>query len=328
MRKAIIKGIEAYVPDYVLTNSEITSMVDTSDEWIVSRTGIKERRILKGEGLGTSYMGERAVKKLLNSTSVNPSEIDTLICATVTPDMLFPATANIICDKCNIMNAWGFDLNAGCSGFLFSLSTVASLIESGRSKKVILVCGEKMSCITNQADRSTLPLFGDAAVAMLIEGTDEEGIGLLDSCLHVDGIGRNFLYQKAGGSNYPPTAQTVAAGEHYVHQEGRTVFRYAVTHMASVSEEVLKRNGLTVSDIDYFIPHQANIRIIQAAQSALGIPDDKMVINIERYGNTAGTSIPLAMWEVKDKFKKGDTLIMSAFGAGFTWGALYYKWAY
>lgn len=328
MRRAIITGIEAFVPEYVLTNQEISSMVETSDEWITSRTGIKERRLLKGEGLGTSYMGERAVNRLLKTTGTDTSEIDTVICATVTPDMPFPATANIICDKCGILNAWGYDLNAGCSGFLFSFSTVASLIESGQSKKVILICAEKMSAITNYEDRTTSPLFGDGAVAMLIEGTEEEGIGLLDRDLHVDGVGRNFLYQKAGGSQYPACAETVANREHFVHQEGRTVFRYAVTHMTDTTQAVMKRNNLTMDDLAYFIPHQANIRIIESIREHLELPQEKLLVDIEKFGNTAGTSIPLAMWDFKDRFKKGDVIIFSAFGAGFTWGSLYYRWAY
>ena len=326
MRNAVIKGIEAYLPEYILTNEELTTMMDTSDEWITTRTGIKERRILKGEALGTSYMGAKAVEKLLQSTSTNPDEIDTVICATVTPDMLFPATANIISDKCHILNAWGYDINAGCSGFIFAFTTVASMIKAGTANKVILVCGEKMSSVVDYGDRTTAPLFGDGAVAMLIEASDDDELGLLDSDLHVDGVGRRFLYQKAGGSKYPATAETVAEHAHYVFQEGRTVFRYAVTNMGNTSETVMKRNGLTIDDIDFVVPHQANIRIIQALQQQLQVPEEKLLVNIDRFGNTAGTTIPLVLWDFKERFRKGDRILMTAFGAGFTWGALYYKW--
>lgn len=326
MRNAVIKGIEAYLPEYVLTNQELTTMMDTSDEWITTRTGIKERRILKGEALGTSYMGAQAVEKLLQNTGTNPDEIDTVICATVTPDMPFPATANIISDKCHILNAWGYDINAGCSGFIFSLATIASMIKAGTSNKVVLVCGEKMSSIVDYGDRTTAPLFGDAAVAMLIEASDSDDYGLIDCDMHVDGVGRRFLYQKAGGSKYPATMETVAEHAHYIFQEGRTVFRYAVTNMGNTTETVMRRNNLTMNDIDYFIPHQANIRIIQAIQQQLGLPEEKLLVNIDRFGNTAGTSIPLVLWNYRERFRKGDNILMSAFGAGFTWGALYYKW--
>lgn len=325
MRNAVIKGIEAYLPEYVLTNQELTTMMDTSDEWITTRTGIKERRILKGEALGTSYMGAKAVEKLLQSTGTNPEEIDTVICATVTPDMPFPATANIISDKCHILNAWGYDINAGCSGFIFSFATIASMIKAGTARKVVLVCGEKMSSIVDYGDRTTAPLFGDAAVAMLIEASDDDN-GLIDCDMHVDGVGRRFLYQKAGGSKYPATMETVAEHAHYIFQEGRTVFRYAVTNMGNTTQTVMSRNGLTMDNVDFFIPHQANIRIIQAIQQQLNLPDEKLLINIDRFGNTAGTSIPLVLWNYKERFRKGDNILMSAFGAGFTWGALYYKW--
>ncbi|NCB72111.1 MAG: ketoacyl-ACP synthase III [Clostridia bacterium] len=326
--KAVIKGIGGYIPEYILTNQELSTMVDTTDEWIMTRIGVKERRILKEDGLGTSYMGTLAVESLLNKTGASKDEIDMLICATVTPDMLFPATANIICDKVGIKNAWGYDINAGCSGFIFSLSTAASFIESGRAKKIILVTGERMSSITNYQDRTTCPLFGDGAVAMLVEATDDPSIGLMDEILHVDGVGRQYLFQKAGGSMYPPTEETIRNREHYIYQDGQVVFKYAVSRMADVSAEMMERHNLKASDIAYLIPHQANLRIIDATAKRMGVKKDKVLINIEKFGNTAGTSIPLVLWEFEKKFKKGDTLILSAFGAGFTWGALYYKWGY
>ncbi len=327
-KKAIITGIAGYVPDYILNNDELSKMVDTSDEWIMTRIGVKERHILKEEGEGTSYLGEIAVKRLLEKTGTKPEEIDMLLCATVTPDMLFPATANIICDKTGIMNAWGFDINAGCSGFIFSFETAASFIESGRSKKMILVTGEKMSAITDYTNRNTCPLFGDAAVAMLIEPTEDETLGLQDSILHVDGIGRQYLYQKAGGSAYPATHETVENREHYIYQDGQTVFKYAVSRMADVSVELMEKHQLKAEDIAYLIPHQANMRIIEATGKRMGLETEKIMINIQNYGNTAGTSIPLVLWDFEEKFKKGDTLIFSAFGAGFTWGSMLYKWAY
>ncbi len=326
--KAVIKGIGGYIPEYILTNQELSTMVDTTDEWIMTRIGVKERRILKEDGLGTSYMGTLAVENLLNKTGVSKDEIDMLICATVTPDMLFPATANIICDKVGIKNAWGYDINAGCSGFIFSLTTAASFIETGRAKKIILVTGERMSSITNYQDRTTCPLFGDGAVAMLIEATEDSSVGLMDEILHVDGVGRQYLFQKAGGSMYPPTEETIRNREHYIYQDGQVVFKYAVSRMADVSVEMMERHNLKASDIAYLIPHQANLRIIDATAKRMGLKKDKVLINIEKFGNTAGTSIPLVLWEFEKKFKKGDTLILSAFGAGFTWGALYYKWGY
>jgi len=323
-----ITGIEAFLPDYILTNSLLSRMVATSDEWIMSRVGIKERRILRGRNKGNSIMGAGAVQKLLEKTNTDPAEIDMLLCCTVTPDMLFPATANIICDKVGILNGWGYDINAGCSGFIFAYATVDSFIRSGRAKKAILVAGEKMSSIVNYKDRATCPLFGDAAVAMLIEPTIDDSIGLMDYENHVDGVGRKYLYQKAGGSCYPPTEMTVKRREHFVHQEGQQVFKYAVTNMADVSESIMKKHRLTAEDIAYLIPHQANLRIIDATGHRMGLPKEKVLINIERYGNTSSVSIPLVLWENEQKFKKGDTLIFAAFGAGFTWGAMYYKWAY
>lgn len=326
--RAVITGIEAFLPSYVLDNEELATMVDTSDEWIMSRVGIKERRILRENGLGTSFMGEQAVKKLLRRTDTDPNEIQLLICATVSPDMLFPATANIISDKCGILNAWGYDMNAGCSGFLFGFETVRRFVETGLYKKVILVCGERMSGMTDYTDRTTCPLFGDGAVAMLIEPTEDESLGFQDSILHVDGIGRHYLYQTAGGSLYPPTIETVTKRQHYIHQEGQQVFKYAVSRMADVSAEMMQKHNLTADDIAYLIPHQANLRIIDATARRMGLSRDKVLINIQKFGNTAGTSIPLALWDFKEKFKKGDTLIFSAFGAGFTWGSVLYRWGF
>ena len=326
MKRAIIRGIEGSLPDYILTNQEIEKMVDTSDQWIRERTGITERHILRQDGLGTSEMGADAVRKLLAATGTNKDDVDMVICATVSPDMLFPATANIISDKVGIKNAWGFDINAGCSGFIYSFSAVDAFIRTGRAKKVILVCGERMSGMTDYTDRNTCPLFGDAAVAMLIEPTDNPNEGLIDYEHHVDGIGRHYLYQKAGGSCYPPTAETVARREHYIYQDGKTVFKYAVSNMADVSVGMMEKHGLKSEDIAYLIPHQANLRILSATGHRMGLSDDKILVNIEKYGNTAGTSIPLVLWDFKERFKKGDNLIISAFGAGFTWGAMYYKW--
>lgn len=327
-KRAIITGIEAFLPEYILNNDEISTMVDTTDEWIMTRIGVKERRILKEDGLGTSHMGAEAVKRLLEKTKTKVEDVDLLLCATVTPDMLFPATANIICDKVGIKNAWGYDINAGCSGFLFSFATATSFIRSRLAKKIVLVTGERMSSITDYQDRTTCPLFGDAAVAMLIEPCADETLGLQDQILHVDGIGRHYLYQRAGGSLYPPTEETIIKREHYIHQDGQTVFKYAVSRMADVSVEMMDKHGLKADDITYLIPHQANMRIIEATGKRMGLNSEKILINIEKFGNTAGTSIPLVLWEFEKKFKKGDTLIFSAFGAGFTWGSIYYKWAY
>jgi 3-oxoacyl-[acyl-carrier-protein] synthase-3 len=326
MTRAVIRGIEGSLPDYILTNAELEQLVDTSDQWIRERTGILERHILKQDGLGTSEMGADAVRKLLEATGTHVDEVDMLVCATVSPDMLFPATANIICDKVGIKNAWGFDINAGCSGFIYSFATVDAFIQAGRAKKAVLVCGERMSGMTDYTDRNTCPLFGDAAVAMLIEPTDNPNEGLVDYENHVDGIGRHYLFQKAGGSCYPATAETVARREHYIYQDGKTVFKYAVSNMADVSVGMMEKHNLKAEDIAYLIPHQANLRILAATGHRMGLSDEKILVNIEKYGNTAGTSIPLVLWDFKNKFKKGDNLIISAFGAGFTWGAMYYKW--
>jgi len=325
--RAAITGINAWVPEYRLTNQELSKMVDTSDEWIMQRVGIKERRILKGEGLGTSDMGEQAVKGLLDKTNTLPEEIDLLICATVTPDMSFPATANIICDKAGIKNAFSFDLNAACSGFLFALQTGAQFIISGRYKKVIVVGADKMSSITDYTDRTTCPLFGDAAGAVLLEPTTEE-FGIMDHILKTDGSGRKYLHLKAGGSVRPPSHETIDAKEHFIYQEGQSVFKFAVSNMADVAVEIMEKNNLKSEDIAYLVPHQANLRIIDATGRRMGLPPEKVMINIQNYGNTTAATIPLCIWEYEKSLKKGDVLILAAFGGGFTWGAIYLKWAY
>ena len=325
--RAKISGIGAYVPDYVLTNDELSRMVDTNDEWITTRVGIKERHILKIEGEGSSYMGERAVRELFEKTGTNPDEIDLVLCATVTPDMPFPATASIIADKVGIKNAMHFDINAGCSGFIYTLITAKMYVESGQFKKVLLVTAEKMSAIVDYTDRSTCPLFGDGAAAMLIEPSDD-GTGVIDFIAQSDGVGRNYLYMKAGGSCRPASAETVANREHFVYQEGRTVFKYAVTHMADVSVEVMKRNGITADTLAWLVPHQANLRIIDAVARQMDLSPEKVMINIQKYGNTTSATIPLCLHEWESRLHKGDNLILSSFGAGFTWGAIYLKWGY
>ena len=324
--RAAITAVEGYLPDYILTNDELSTMVDTNDEWIMTRIGIKERRILKGEGKGSSDMGEIVVKNILKKKSLDPSEIELVICCTVTPDMFFPATANIIADKCGIKNGFGFDVNAGCSGFLNGLTIAAKYIESGFVKRAIVVGAEKMSTIVDYQDRSTCPIFGDGAGAVLLEATEEE-VGFMDAILCVDGVGRQHLYQKAGGSVCPPTHETIDAREHYIHQEGQPVFKWAVTKMAEVTEAIMAKHNLKADDISYLLPHQANLRIITATGERLGLDPSKVLINIEKYGNTTSATIPILMWENQDKFKKGDNLILTAFGAGFTWGAIWIKWA-
>jgi 3-oxoacyl-[acyl-carrier-protein] synthase III len=325
--RAAITGINAWVPEYRLTNQELSKMVDTSDEWIMQRVGIKERRILKGEGLGSSDMGEQAVKGLLAKTSTSPEEIDLVICPTITPDMPFPATANIISDKCGIKNAFSFDLNAACSGFLFGLQTAAAYVETGRCKKAIVVGADKMSAITDYTDRTTCPLFGDAAGAVLLEPTYED-YGIMDYLFHTDGSGRKFLHMKAGGSLRPPTHETVDSKEHYIYQEGQSVFKFAVSNMADVAAEIMVKNNLRSEDIAWLVPHQANLRIIDATGRRMGISPEKVMINIEKYGNTTDATIPLCIWENEHKLKKGDILILAAFGGGFTWGSIYLRWAY
>jgi 3-oxoacyl-[acyl-carrier-protein] synthase-3 len=315
---AAITAVHGYVPEYVLTNEELETMVETNDEWITSRTGIKERRILKGEGLGTSDLAVPAVNALLKKRGIGADEIDLIIFCTTTPDYVFPATANILANKIGAKNAWGYDLSAACSGFLFGLATGSQFIESGKHKKVLVVGGDKMSSITNYQDRATCIIFGDGCGAVLLEPNDE-GNGIMDSILKSDGSGVAYLYQKAGGSVNPAS---------YAHQEGQAVFKFAVTNMADVAAEVMERNDLKSEDIAWLVPHQANKRIIDATANRTGVSADKVIINIEKYGNTTNGTIPLCLWEWESKFKKGDNLILAAFGGGFTWGSIYLKWAY
>lgn len=324
---AAITAVGGYVPDYRLTNFELEKMVDTNDEWIRTRTGIEERRILKGEGLGTSDLGAPAVKQLCEKRGIDPKEIDCLICATVTPDMVFPATANIICDKVGAANAFSFDIGAACSGFLYALTTGASFIESGRYKKVVVVGADKMSSIIDYSDRATCIIFGDGAGAVLLEA-NEEGYGLQDSILKSDGSGKAYLHMKAGGSAKPATVETVLAKEHYVYQEGQAVFKFAVKGMADVSYELMQRNNLTADDIAWLVPHQANLRIIDATANRMNLPKEKVMINIQKYGNTTAGTLPLCLWDWENQLKKGDNIILAAFGGGFTWGATWLKWAY
>ena len=325
--RAAITGVQGFVPDYILTNKELESMVETNDEWILSRTGIKERRILKGENQGTSVLGIEAVKGLLKKTDTDPSEIDLIICATTTPDMLFPATANIIADKVGAKNAFGYDISAACSGFLFALVTGSQFIETGKYKKVIVIGADKMSSIVDYRDRATCIIFGDGAGAVLLEPTNDN-VGIIDSILKTDGSGEAYLHMKAGGSRKPATAETLAANEHYVYQEGAAVFKFAVTNMAEVSAEIMSKNDLKSEEISWLVPHQANKRIIDATANRMGIGPDKVMLNIQKYGNTTSGTIPLCLWDYEPLLKKGDNLILSAFGGGFTWGSIYLKWAY
>lgn len=324
---AAITAVNAWVPDYLLTNQVLETMIDTTDEWITSRTGIKERHILKTPGEATSDIGARAVEGLLKKRGISAEEIDLIICATTTPDMQFPATANIISDKVGAKNAFSYDINAACSGFIFALATGSKFIETGQYKKVIVVGADKMSSIIDYTDRATCVIFGDGGGAVLLE-PNTEGYGILDSILRTDGSGRAHLHQKAGGSLKPASAETVAAKEHYVYQEGQTVFKFAVTNMADVSAEIMERNHLTSDDVAWLIPHQANKRIIEATARRMGVSDEKVTLNIERYGNTTNGTIPLCLWEWENKFKKGDNIIIAAFGGGFTWGSIWVKWAY
>jgi len=324
---AAITAVQGYVPDYVLSNKELEAIVDTTDEWITSRTGIKERRILKGEGLGTSDMAVHAVNGLLQKRGITAEEIDLIIFCTTTPDMPFPATANILADKIGATNAWGFDLQAACSGFIYGLSTASQFIESGKHKKVLVVGGDKMSSIIDYTDRTTCIIFGDGCGAVLLE-PNEEGYGIMDSVLKSDGSGRQFLHQKAGGSIKPASHETVDNKEHFVYQEGKSVFKFAVTNMADVAAEIMERNELSAEDVKWLVPHQANKRIIDATAARMGIGAEKVMINIERYGNTTNGTIPLCLWEWESQLKKGDNIILAAFGGGFTWGSVYIKWAY
>jgi 3-oxoacyl-[acyl-carrier-protein] synthase III len=325
---AAITAVGGYVPEYILTNQELETMVDTTDEWIISRTGIKERRILKGEGKGSSDMAVEAVKGLLaKRPDVKPEDIELLICATTTPDFQFPATANVITDKAGLHNAFGYDVNAACSGFLYALNTGAQFIETGRHKKVIVVGVDKMSSILNYEDRATCIIFGDGAGAVLLE-PDTEGYGIIDSVLKSDGAGRAHLHQKAGGSVKPATMETVMNKEHYVYQEGQTVFKFAVKNMADVAAQIMERNNLTSDDVAWLVPHQANKRIIDATSERMGLPEEKVMLNIQRYGNTTNGTLPLCLWDYEKQLKKGDNIVLAAFGGGFTWGATYIKWAY
>jgi 3-oxoacyl-[acyl-carrier-protein] synthase-3 len=327
MINAAITAIGGHVPDYVLTNQELEKMVDTTDEWIIARTGIKERRILREPGKGTSDMAVKAVQQLCEKRGISPLEIDLLICATVTPDMTFPATANLICDKIGAKNAWSYDVEAACSGFMYSLITGAQFIKTGAYKKVVVVGADKMSSILDYQDRTTCVIFGDGAGAVLLEPIEED-LGIKDFILKSDGAGARYLQMKAGGSLMPPSHETIDKRLHYVYQEGQAVFKYAVYNMAEVSAEIMRRNNLHSDDIAYLVSHQANKRIIEATATRMGIGSDKVLMNIERYGNTTGGTLPLLMWDYEKSFKKGDNLVLSAFGGGFTWGSVWLKWAY
>lgn len=325
---AVITGVGGYVPDYILTNEELSRMVDTNDEWIMTRVGIKERRILTEEGLGTSYMARKAAKQLIQKTGVDPDSIDALIVATSTADYHYPSTASIVIGKLGLKNAFAFDFWAACCGFIYTLDVAASMIQSGRYKHIIVIGADKMSSVTDYKDRQTCPLFGDGAAAVLLEGTEEEGLGLRDSYLRTDGQGLPFLHMKAGGSVSPPSHFTVDHRMHFTYQEGRTVFRYAVTKMSDDCELIAKRNGLTKDNINWIVPHQANLRIIEAVAKRLEVPMEQVMVNIEHFGNTSAATIPLALWENEQRLKKGDNIIMTAFGAGFVHGANFLRWAY
>jgi 3-oxoacyl-[acyl-carrier-protein] synthase-3 len=324
---AVITGIAAGVPDYVLTNEELSRMVDTSDEWITTRVGIKERRILKGEAQGVSVLGSRAVADLLRKTRTQPQDVDAVIFATSTPDHLFPSSASIVAEENGIKNAFCFDMEVACSGFVYGLEICNGLIKTGKYNKIILLAGDKMSSITNYKDRTTCPLFGDGVGAVMIEPTAEE-TGIMDVILHSDGVGYEPLQMKAGGSKYPASHETVDNAGHTVHQDGKVVYKYAVSRMADVAGDIMERNNLTAGDVDWLVPHQANLRIINAAVTRSGIPPEKVMVNIERYGNTSAGTIPICLWEWEDQLRKGDTIILVAFGAGFSWGAVYLKWGY
>lgn len=323
---AAITAVGGYAPEDLLTNADLEKMMDTNDEWITTRTGIKERHILRGEGKATSDMAVEAIKVLLAKRKIDPLEIELIICATTTPDMQFPATANVIADKAGLKNAWGFDVNAACSGFIYALTTGAQFIESGKHKKVLVVGGDKMSSIVNYEDRTTAIIFGDGAGCVLLEPSTDYGI--MDTVLKSDGSGRVHLHQKAGGSAKPATMETVMNKEHYIYQEGQAVFKFAVKGMADVSAEIMERNNLTADDVAWLVPHQANKRIIDATASRMGLAEEKVMVNIQRYGNTTNGTIPLCLWEWENKLHKGDNIILAAFGGGFTWGSVYIKWAY
>lgn len=324
---AVITGITASVPDYILTNEELSQMVDTTNEWIMSRVGIKERRILKGDEQGISVLGIKAVKELLVKTNTKPEEVDGVIFATSTPDHPFPSSASIVAESCGIKTAFCFDMQVACSGFIYGLEVVNNFIKSGNYKKIILISGDKMSSVTNYTDRTTCPLFGDGCGAAMIEPTEED-FGIMDSIIRSDGVGYGPLQMKAGGSKYPASTETIANNEHTVYQEGKTVYKYAVSNMSQVSMEIMERNGLTNENLAWFVPHQANVRIIDAAVSRAGVSPEKVMVNIQKYGNTSAGTIPICLWEWEDKLKKGDNIILTAFGAGFSWGSIYLKWGY
>ena len=325
---AVITGVGGYVPDYILNNEELSRMVDTTDEWITTRVGIKERRILTEEGLGTSYLARKAAKQLIQKTGVDPDTIDALIVTTTTPDYKFPSTASIVLGKLGLKNAFAFDFSAACCGFLYTLDVAASMIQSGRYKKIIVIGADKMSSLVDYTDRATCVLFGDGAGAVLVEATEEENIGVQNSYFRTDGQGLPFLHMKAGGSVCPPSHFTVDHRLHYLYQEGRTVFRYAVTDMSNDVMKIMEMNNLKAEDVNWVIPHEANLRIIEAVTKRAGIPLDKVVVNIDHYGNTSAATIPLALWDAESQLKKGDNVIFTAFGAGFVHGASFYKWAY
>lgn len=325
--QAAITGVQGYVPDYVLTNEELGKTVDTNDEWITTRTGIKERRILKGENLGSSFMAAEAVKGLLKKTNTDPKDIDLLICATVTPDYMFPSTANLVCTQVGIPNICSFDILAACSGFIYALTTGAQFIESGRFKKVVIVGVDKMSAIVDYTDRTTCVLFGDGAGAVLLEPSVDEN-GIVDFVLKSDGTGENHLIMKGGGSKFPASHETIDQKLHYIHQEGPSVFKFAVTKMADAAAEIMERNNLKGSDINWLVPHQANKRIIDATANRMEIGPEKVMLNIQKYGNTTAATIPLCLFDYESQLKKGDNLVLAAFGGGFTWGSVFVKWAY
>lgn len=324
---AAITAVGGYVPEHVLSNKELEKLVPTTEDWIESRTGIKERRILKGEGLGSSDMAVKAIQQILDKKGLSPLDIDAVFVGTVTGDYIFPSTANVICDKVGMKNAWGYDLSAACSGFLFALATGSQFIETGRYKKIIVVGVDKMSAIIDYQDRATCIIFGDGAGAVLLEPS-VDGHGVIDFVLKTYGAGKQYLHQKAGGSVKPPTHATIDAREHYVYQEGQTVFKHAVVGMADVSAEIMTRNNLKADDIAWLVPHQANLRIINATQERMGLPAEKVMVNIQKYGNTTAGTLPLCLWDYEKRLKKGDNIVISTFGAGFTWGACYVKWAY
>lgn len=326
MLNARISGIASYVPDDILDNEMLSKMVDTNDEWITTRVGIKQRHILHKEGAGSSYMGIEAVNRLLESTGLKPEEVDVLICATSNPDYRFPSTGSVICEGCKLSNAYSYDMEAACAGFLVALQEARAYVCSGIYKKVVVVAAEKMSSMVNYQDRSTCALFGDGAAAVLVEPTEEEGVGIMDAVFHVDGWGRDHLLMKAGGSVKPTTHETVEAGENFLFQDGRAVYKHAVTNMLTSTQDVMARNDLSVDDVKYLVPHQANLRIIEAVADRAKFPMEKVLVNIEHTGNTSAASIPLCLDEYKDRLHKGDKLMLTAFGAGFTWGAMYLIW--